>query len=598
MSDSDLRILAVHGIGNHERSQDWQEGWHQALKGVFENVGRPFPLEDLDFTMHDHIFGQHNISWQGTLSALGKLGYSGLTSLFRQRRFIGGVQDWLYWYAGMVVLWVENEQVRRETRELLIADIQRFDPQVICGHSLGSLICYDTLTSDAGQGLMEGRTLITLGSQINHPFVAGQFLGGRVQPLEHGFWYHLYNRHDKVFTNEIHLRADNFRQVQTPFFKDPHGAVGYLEHENTVDHVWRNLAMPRQARSFTRAIAQDMPRREPRQRALLIGIDEYPDPRWRLDGCVNDVFQVSSVLQECEFEADEIRVVLNDRATKQGILDRIRWLLDDAGPDDRLVLAFSGHGAQLPVYDPSGHVSHKLECLAPYDFAWSQETAISDEDLFDLYSELDYQANFLIILDCCHSGGLTRDGVRMIRGISPPDDIRHRMLKWNSESQMWVPRQLEHLNEDLARDDDHGSDFMGRGGDTMRLGAAMPLRTLSQKDFNRVVEQRHHKGPFMPLILHACEEDEFAFEYRHGVISYGAFTFVLAKTLRAVYREQRSAISFEDLVERTRDELEELGYDQTPDLAGPTAVKAAAVPWGCLPAPPPPRRSRSRKRRQ
>ena len=35
-------------------------------------------------------------------------------------------------------------------------------------------------------------------------------------------------------------------------------------------------------------------------------------------------------------------------------------------------------------------------------------------------------------------------------------------------------------------------------------------------------------GPYLPLIIEACGEDEFSYEYRHGATSHGAFTFSLA----------------------------------------------------------------------
>jgi hypothetical protein len=45
----------------------------------------------------------------------------------------------------------------------------------------------------------------------------------------------------------------------------------------------------------------------PRRRALLVGINEYPDPSDRLEGCVNDVFLMSSLLQESGYAAPDRR---------------------------------------------------------------------------------------------------------------------------------------------------------------------------------------------------------------------------------------------------------------------------------------------------
>lgn len=594
MTSPTFRVLAVHGIGNHQDSVDWQGDWNATLRGSFSAVGARLANDSAEFVMHDSIFERYPVTPEAAWSAFRRLAWSGVTSPFRRQRFFGQVNHFLQWYAGMVVQWVDNERLRAETRDLLLAEIERYQPDIICGHSLGSLICYDTLTQPAGRRLLEDRTFVSLGSQINNAFVSGQFLAGKVLPLEHGFWYHLYNRHDRVFTAPISMSAPNFRQVDTEFREKSHGAVGYLGNSNTIMSVWNELAFAARMQTATQPRVREFvaARREPQRRALLVGINDYPQPDARLEGCVNDVFEVSSVLQECGFDADDIRVVLDDRATKRGIMERLDWLLADAGPGDQLVLSFSGHGAQLPVYDSSGRVEHKMECLAPHDFDWSEERSITDEDFFELYSQLPYETSFVVLLDCCHSGGMARSGGRVIRGLTPPDDIRHRMLRWDRDHQMWVPRDFRPLHEEMAQNHEYGPDFVGYTGDTMRLGAAMPLRTLTNARFDQVTRERGHEGPYMPLILHACHEDEFAYEYRHGVTSYGAFTYVLAKVLREFQRVRGTSILFEELVDHAAEELDRLGYEQSPDIVGPEPVRRSPIPWG---RPPQPARQRTRK---
>src|SRR4029453_6017788 len=36
----------------------------------------------------------------------------------------------------------------------------------------------------------------------------------------------------------------------------------------------------------------------------------------------------------------------------------------------------------------------------------------------------------------------------------------------------------------------------------------------------------------MPVVLTACQEGSYAYEYHHGTISYGVFTYALAKEFR------------------------------------------------------------------
>ena len=51
-----------------------------------------------------------------------------------------------------------------------------------------------------------------------------------------------------------------------------------------------------------------------------------------------------------------------------------------------------------------------------------------------------------IILDCCHAGGMTR-GAGRIRGINPPHDIRHRMMRWDEPSRSWQGRPYARICE-------------------------------------------------------------------------------------------------------------------------------------------------------
>jgi hypothetical protein len=587
MPANQLRVLCVHGIGDHHTDLDWQKDWRNAIESSLTAVAAGIEAK-VEFLTYDDLFDRAEITFAGTVEAVAKLLGSGVAGFFRRRRgLFAGVTDRVRWTAGMVVQWVENEDLRAATRTRLVDAIKAFAPRVLCGHSLGSLVCYDTLTSPGGEELCHDRVFVSLGSQIGNPFVVGNFRAGRLTPLASGHWYHLYNKHDSVFTAPIRLSAPNFEQVDTPFdipgLAD-HDATEYFRHRVTQDRVWspvvqsvRTPAPKSLAARFdqvrqigTRELA------EPVRRALLVGINDYPDPPMRLAGCVNDVFLVSSVLQECGFDPEDIRVVLDKRATADGIRKRLEWLLDGAANGDQLVFFYSGHGARLPSYNAAETVDHMDEALVPYDFDWSTERAITDDQIYELYSQLPYECRFVMILDCCHAGGMTRGGSVRVRGIDPPDDVRHRMLRWDAEHEMWVARALHRLNDELADDDAVRAEYVGASGSVCRFGRAVSLRTLPTKQYDLVRERLGHHGPYQPVIMQACHENEFASEYVHGSTSYGAFTYALAKNLRG-----RRRITFERLVEETATELhDELGYEQRPLIVGPRDLLASQVPWG------------------
>ncbi len=573
-----LRVLCMHGVGDHHSDLSWQAAWRDAITAGLPN-GVDVDL-DFEFAQYDDLFETHDVTFAGTLEAVAKMAGNAASDLFRRRRgLFGGMHHTIRWTAGMVVQWVENDELREQSRQRIAKAIADYKPNIVFAHSLGSLVAYDTLTDPSmSRKAAKDITFVSLGSQIGNPFVIGSFRAGRLSVPGVKRWFHLYNAEDAVFTSPIRLNEPAFEQINTDFDIDgvlDHDACEYLSNGAVTELFWPDvLAATSVDRKRALRATTGRPRHRPKRRALLVGINEYPNPGDRLSGCVNDAFLVSSVLQECGFDAEDIRVVLDNRATADGIRSRLQWLLDGAGPGDELVFFYSGHGAQLPTYGIGDVVDHKDESLVPYDFDWSDERAITDDHIYDLYSQLDYETNFMMMLDCCHSGGMARGAGPVIRGLDPPDDIRHRLLRWDLKHAMWVEREMRDLNRALTDDSEKMAQFAGSKGSTRRFGRAMCLRTLPESDYGEIRADQGHHGPYMPVILQACRENEYSYEYRHGVTSYGAFTYCLAKILRSQDR-----ITFSDLVAKTRQELAELGYDQKPSLAAPTALKSSLVPF-------------------
>lgn len=600
-----LRVLCVHGVGKHPVGGEWEAEWRGTIESALLGIDPRLELE-VGFVHYDDLFEKYPITFLGTLEAVAKLGGSALAAPFRSRGLArGNLGSGVKWSAGMVVKWVEDARFRRDTRARLLARLKRFSsadpapPDLVLAHSLGSLVLYDTLTATLGLDLPATK-VVTFGSQIGNPFVTGQFLAGRVKPLanvEH--WYHLYNPEDSVFTAQIRLVHPRFEQILTPFDEPgmaDHSAPRYLAHPETENSLWSDFAIAAAApRLFQSRRAPAVIERErvPRRRALLVGINEYPDPADVLEGCVNDVFLMSSLLQETGFRAEDVRVVLDRRATASGIRERLEWLLEglteqqvasgrERGEPVERVLYYSGHGAQLPTYGAGDRVDQMDESLVAYDFDWSAERAITDDSLHETYSQLPYGLRFLAMFDCCHSGGLTRDGGPRVRGLNPPDDVRHRGLYWDPALEMWKERELRASDEEFK-------EWAQRGRATRmtsRIGHAMALRGLPTAAFNRRRKELRHHGPYMPLLLYACREDEVALEYRHGAVSHGAFTYSLAKNVRARRKElelrarRRSApVTFEALVKSVGADLQALGYDQHPQIAGPVVARADHVPF-------------------
>lgn len=587
MARKSIRILCVHGLGDH-RTSAWRDSWETAIRSCFASEAEVDLV--FRFSTYDPIFEQTNLSFAETIGALFKLAASGVGQVGRRHKgVISDIADRLRWTAGYVVAWVEDDAFQKATRDFILNEVREFAPDVVLAHSLGSLVTYNAFSHpDAADAatlkLLKKVHYVTFGSQIGNPFVVGNLTHGRVQlpPVRH--WHHLFNKHDKVFTAELKLQGvPNFSQLLTTFDEDDdHSPTSYLTHSATVNSFWHPLAaLTADAKAFGgvadpwRRAAPTRATRSGRRRALLVGINEYPRESDRLAGCVNDVFTMSAVLQECGFAPEEIRTCLDDRATAEGILSRMEWLVDGVQPGDERVFYYSGHGARLPEYGENFEPDRLTETLVPWDFDWTPETCVSDEQIFALYSQLPYDAQLMLIFDCCHSGSMHRQSGAKARGISPPDDIRHRELKWDLRTGMWVDRDFTRLNDSFSSRSKDNAAFFGGNGVTVKLGRAPLLRLDSKAEYEKArSEAKAPIGPYLPLIIEACGEDQLSYEYRHGATSYGAFTFCLASILR-----EQKAITFERLVEKTRDRLKDLKYDQTPQILGPTVVMKSQVPW-------------------
>ncbi|MFM8331115.1 MAG: caspase family protein [Candidatus Methylumidiphilus sp.] len=111
----------------------------------------------------------------------------------------------------------------------------------------------------------------------------------------------------------------------------------------------------------TAALAQD--------RALLIGIADYQVKRFSLKGPANDTQLFKALLTEkLGFAAEDIHILQDSKATHQGILAALQKLMQGTGKGDRIVLYYSGHGAQMPD-DNHDEQDGWDEAILPYDIA-------------------------------------------------------------------------------------------------------------------------------------------------------------------------------------------------------------------------------------
>ncbi len=252
--------------------------------------------------------------------------------------------------------------------------------------------------------------------------------------------------------------------------------------------------------------------------ALLVGINTYPHVP-KLNCCVEDAGKMETYLQLHKPEQYTLssRKLLNEEATKEGIVDAIMSQLSEAAPGDLLVLYFSGHGCQ-EVPDPEWERldnGRKLESLVCYDFDFAGNGVLADKELRFLLPMLSQEnaVDIVTIIDCCHSGDLTRGDLQ--------------------------PKKLDRLS---------------------------PLRRWEQFIFNEdlpyaTVQSATSLDDILPLADHihlaACLDQELAYESAGG----GVFTTVLLEVLR----QAENRISYLNLQSRIHSFVRNK-FTQTPQI--------------------------------
>ena len=249
--------------------------------------------------------------------------------------------------------------------------------------------------------------------------------------------------------------------------------------------------------------------------ALIVGIDNYPTPLPALDGCVNDAQAFNKFLNDwCVVNSYtyNVKTLFNEQSTRQNVTDAFS-VFSSATDADTCVLYYSGHGSQMPApkefWDEVNGLSETLVCI--------DSRTVGNRDLID--KELTYligkattgkRNQFIVVMDCCHSGSNTRD-----------IDTKSR----KADVSTYTPRGVE--------------EFMG------------------------YTEYINYQPPGARHIHFAAAKDnETAKEYPINNVARGVFTYSLIEVLT----ETNAKISYKELIQRVRQRVQFRVNEQMPSL--------------------------------
>jgi hypothetical protein len=140
-------------------------------------------------------------------------------------------------------------------------------------------------------------------------------------------------------------------------------------------------------------------------RALCIGIDDYRDIT-PLAGCRNDAASWSQAFTGLGYTA---RVMPQEEATADGLIQQIGDFVAEARAGDSFLLQYSGHGTQFQDATGDDEGDGLDEAICAIDCGGAGAVGlVLDDQLRAIMGRVDPGATLLGFFDSCHSGSVTR----------------------------------------------------------------------------------------------------------------------------------------------------------------------------------------------
>ena len=262
------------------------------------------------------------------------------------------------------------------------------------------------------------------------------------------------------------------------------------------------------------------------KRAFLVGINKYMQPGSDLRGCVNDIVDVKAQMLTTEgFNASDIVMLTDKQATRQAMLQGLQALVASGQPGDFLYFHYSGHGAQ--IRDTNGDEPDGMdEILCPTDLSYGNggfRNAIVDDEIQTILGGLKPGVGFLFVSDSCNSGTIDRN-----------PNVRNRGIDLNPN---WVNQ------------------------------TPMQVNTARMKTY----QARLNAGKYH--VLTGCQDDQTSADAYIGGRYNGAMTYYMLDT----YKKGGNSQSYGDWHKNMVSAIARNGYDQRPNLTGPTGAKIFSI---------------------
>ena len=137
--------------------------------------------------------------------------------------------------------------------------------------------------------------------------------------------------------------------------------------------------------------------------ALIIGVANYSlinNLPKSVEQDAQDIYALLSSPLHCGYLNNNTQLLVNQKATTEGVRKGIKWLSDTADTNDTALIFFSGHGGRIR----SG--TQTINHLIPFDYNPNdiEGTTISGQELTESLYKIKAE-RLVVFFDCCYAGG-------------------------------------------------------------------------------------------------------------------------------------------------------------------------------------------------
>lgn len=284
------------------------------------------------------------------------------------------------------------------------------------------------------------------------------------------------------------------------------------------------------------------------KKALVVGINNYGFPN-DLPSAPRDADAFANAL-ETVYRFEQIRVLKDSEASRDGVERGLEWLFQDVTANDRLVFYFSGHGSRL---EKSGIIEEAL--------VLQDGRHVDDRELAERMENLPVGV-LTVVLDCCFVGGFEE--------LLPAQSGQVEVTR----VKRWIPTDHDRSRHDRATAPGLKAFSPFGHMKPASLEAMMAhVRGLAPLDASPARLVSLPEPQAKAVLLLPCLGDEATSAATSQTGGLSAFTFCLLDAVRR-FGPNRSAI---ELASVAGYELRRLGFRQTPIVKEPLQPEHLAL---------------------